>query len=230
VWKEIDVLALPTTGTIYRVDQLLADPLTLNANLGHYTTFMNLLDLCGVAVPAGFRKNRTPFGIQLVAPAFADRRATAIGARYGADLPGAAPIEPATAARADSVRLAVVGAHLSGQPLNHQLTGRGARLVRSCRTAPAYRLFALAGTTPAKPGLVHVGAGGGAIEVEVWELSPAKFGAFVAEVPAPLAIGTLELEGGDTVKGFVCEPRATQGATDITAFGGWRAWLGGRVE
>ena len=124
------------------------------------------------------------------------------------------------------MRLAVVGAHLTGQPLNHQLTGRGARLVRSCRTAPAYRLYALAGTTPAKPGLVHVGAGGAAIEVEVWELSHEEFGTFVVEVPAPLAIGTLELEDGAVVKGFVCEPRAMHGATDITGFGGWRAWLG----
>ena len=122
------------------------------------------------------------------------------------------------------VQLAVVGAHLTGQPLNHQLTSRNARLVRSCRTAPTYKLYALAGTVPPKPGLVHVAAGGAAIELEVWELDAEAFGTFVAEVPAPLAIGTVEIEGGESVKGFVCEPRALEGATDITHFGGWRAY------
>lgn len=124
-----------------------------------------------------------------------------------------------------TVRLAVVGAHLAGQPLNHQLTARGARLVRAARTAPEYRLFALPGTTPAKPGLVRAPAGGAAIEVEVWELGEREFGSFVAEVPAPLAIGTLRLDDGAEAARFVCEPHAVEGARDITAFGGWRAFL-----
>ena len=129
------------------------------------------------------------------------------------------------------VHLAVVGAHLSGMPLNHQLTSRNARLLRATRTAARYKLYALANTTPPKPGLVHVGDhgdGGAAIAVEVWALSVEAFGAFVAEVPAPLAIGTAELEDGTTVKGFVCEPRAIAGATDITHFGGWRAYIAQR--
>ena len=123
------------------------------------------------------------------------------------------------------MHLAVVGAHLSGQPLNHQLTGRGATLVRPARSAPGYALYALAGTVPAKPGLVRDGASAGLIELEIWELDHAAFGAFTAEVPPPLAIGTVFLQDGTAVKGFVCEPAALAGATDITAFGGWRAWL-----
>ncbi|HEV7300871.1 MAG TPA: hypothetical protein VGN72_16005 [Tepidisphaeraceae bacterium] len=131
----------------------------------------------------------------------------------------------------NEIQLAVVGAHLSGMPLNHQLTSRGGRLVRATRTAPRYKLYALANTTPPKPGLVHVGTtgeDGAAIEVEVWSLSTEAFGAFVAEVPAPLAIGTAELEDGTTVKGFVCEPRAMRGATEITHLGGWRAYVAQR--
>lgn len=125
------------------------------------------------------------------------------------------------------IHLAVVGAHLSGMPLNPQLTSRNARLVRATRTAPRYKLYALANTTPPKPGLVHVGTsdGGAAIEVELWALTTEAFGSFVAEVPAPMAIGTTELEDGTTVKGFVCEPRAIAGATDITHLGGWRAFV-----
>lgn len=125
------------------------------------------------------------------------------------------------------VLLCVVGAHLGGMPLNHQLTGRGATLVRQTQTAAAYKLYALANTTPPKPGLVHqgAGAGGAAISVEVWSLSTEAFGSFVVEVPAPLAIGTTELADGSAVKGFVVEPRALVGATDITSFGGWRAYI-----
>jgi allophanate hydrolase len=225
VWEQIDLLALPTTGTIYTVEQLRAEPYTLNANLGHYTNFTNLLDLCAVALPAGFRENRTPFGITLHSPAFEEGFLCDIGMRYeslyrkGVEEP-LLELEP----RERAVSVAVVGAHLSGQPLNHQLTGRGGRLARSCRTAPVYRLYALAGSTPPKPGLVHAGADGASIEVEVWELGEAAFGSFVAEVPAPLAIGTVELEDGTSVKGFVCEPRATAGAADITRYGGWRAY------
>jgi allophanate hydrolase len=129
---------------------------------------------------------------------------------------------PSSEAR--GIGVAVVGAHLSGQPLNHQLTSRGGRLVRSGRTAAAYRLYALAGTVPPKPGLVHVGEGGSSIEIEIWELDADAFGTFLELVPAPLAIGTLDLEDGTSVKGFVCEPRALEGATDITHFGGWRAY------
>lgn len=226
-WRHVDALVLPTTGTTYRVEEVLADPFSLNTRLGHYTAFLNLLDLCAVALPAGFRENRTPFGISLVAPTFADRLVCRLGSRYEAHARG----EPVGRREAGAegcrrrVWLAVAGAHLSGQPLNHQLTARGGRLVRACRTAPSYRLYALAGASPPKPGLVHAGGAGAAIEVEVWELGLGAFGAFVAEVPPPLAIGSVELDDGGVVKGFVCEPRAVVDATEITRHGGWRAWI-----
>ena len=227
VWGHVDVLALPTTGTTYRVRELLADPFGPNEELGHYTSFMNLLDLSGVAVPAGSRPNGTPFGITLVAPAFADRLLCTLAGRYEASARGeqSGPLEAGADGSPARVRLAVVGAHLSGQPLNRQLTERGGRLARTCRTAPCYRLFALAGTAPPKPGLVHAEGAGAAIEVEVWELALEAFGALVRDVPPPLAIGSVELDDGSVVKGFVAEPRAVEHATEITRYGGWRAWL-----
>jgi allophanate hydrolase len=129
-----------------------------------------------------------------------------------------------------TVRLAVVGAHLAAMPLHWQLTSRDARLVRRCRTAPTYRLYAMAHTTPPKPALVWVGEDGAAIEVEVYELSTEHFGSFTAEVPAPLAIGTVDLDDGTSVKGFVAEPRALTGAEDITHLGGWRAWIARQAQ
>lgn len=219
-WKTIDALLLPTTGTTYTVEQVVADPVRLNSNLGYYTNFVNLLDLCGIAIPAGFREsNQLPFGVTLLAPALHDGAVCQLAREYLGEQPKEAPA-------ADGILLAVVGAHLSGQPLNHQLTSRAARLVKTCRTSEKYRLFALANTTPRKPGLVRMQNGdGGKIEVEVWSLSPSAFGSFVAEVPAPMAIGTVELEDGTTCKGFVCEPCALDGCTDITHLGGWRAYL-----
>ncbi|HKZ04903.1 MAG TPA: allophanate hydrolase [Methylomirabilota bacterium] len=221
-WRGMDVLALPTTGTIYTHARIAADPIGLNTNLGYYTNFVNLLDLSAIAVPAGRRPNGLPFGLSLIAPAFHDEALCALGSAFAAGRLG----DPGTRA---AVRLAVVGAHLAGQPLNHELTGRGARLAWSGRTAPEYRLYALAGTNPPKPGLVRVAPGeGGAIEVEVWELQAAEFGAFVAAVPPPLAIGTVWLADGSSVKGFLCEPLAVEGAQDITALGAWRAYLASR--
>jgi allophanate hydrolase len=149
-------------------------------------------------------------------------------ARLGATSTALASTPPIAieARRGGQVTIAVVGAHLSGQPLNFQLAERGATLVETTRTASGYRLYALANATPAKPGLVYDGAGAGAIEVELWEMDESVFGSFVALIPAPLCIGTVTLAGGRTVKGFLCEAHATSGAEDITAFGGWRAWLG----
>ena len=221
-WRAMDVLALPTTGTIYSHARIAADPIGLNTNLGYYTNFVNLLDLAAIAVPAGRRPNGLPFGLSLIAPAFHDEALCALAGAFASG-------RLAAAAERGAVRLAVVGAHLTGQPLNHELTARGGRLAWSGRTAPEYRLYALAETTPPKPGLVRVGEGeGGAIEVEVWELDAADFGALVAAIPPPLAIGTLRLEGGGAVKGFLCEPLAVEGAEDITALGGWRAYLAAR--
>ena len=236
-WAKMDVLLLPTTGTTYSIAEVQAEPIRLNSNLGFYTNFVNLLDLAAIAVPAGFRGNDLPFGVTLMAPAFHDRALLALGDRLHRALGGALGItsaqitdQPAVEApSAKRVLLAVVGAHLSGMPLNHQLTSRGARLVATTRTAPKYRLYALANTTPPKPGLVRVAepqAHG--IEVEVWALSEEAFGSFVADVPPPMVIGTTELADGTTVKGFGCEPIALDGATDITAHGGWRGYLAGR--
>jgi len=228
LWSEIDVLVLPTTPTIYRIAELLAEPVLLNSNLGIYTNFVNLLDMSAVSVPAGCRANGTGFGVSLIGPAWADRALLGLAAQFetasrqGGDA-GPPPLD--LAPRAAQIRLAVVGAHLAGMPLHHQLAARGARLVRSARTAPLYRLYAMAGTAPPKPALVHVGDDGRAIEIEVYELDPGAFGSFVAEVPPPLAIGTLALDDGSAVPGFVAEPRAIAGARDISEHGGWRAYL-----
>ncbi len=220
VWSQIDAMVLPTTPSHYTIEQVLADPITLNTRLGTYTNFVNLLDLAGLAVPAGFRANGLPVGITFLAPAFRDQELLELGAHW-LEEPPAVTAGPA----AGQVWLAVVGAHLSGQPLNGELTTRGARLLRATRTAAEYRLFALA-TEPPKPGLVHApGEAGHAIELELWELTEQAFGSFVANVPAPMTIGTALLDDGLRVKSFLCEPYALNGAREISEFGGWRAFL-----
>ncbi|MBU2136036.1 MAG: allophanate hydrolase, partial [Alphaproteobacteria bacterium] len=226
LWETIDVLLLPTAPTIYRISEVLAEPFALNANLGLYTNFVNLLDMSAIAVPAGYRDNGTGFGVTLIGPAWADTALLDLARRYEEIRPMPATPELDTAGKPQTVKLSVVGAHLAGMPLHWQLTSRDARLVARTRTAPAYKLYAMAETTPPKPALIHVGEeDGAAIEVEVYELDLAGFGSFTAEVPAPLAIGTVSLEDGTTVKGFVAEPRALSGATDITHLGGWRAYI-----
>ncbi|HEY4245363.1 MAG TPA: allophanate hydrolase [Lacunisphaera sp.] len=233
-WTKIDTMVLPTAATIYTRAQLEADPITLNSRLGIYTNFANLLDTAALAVPTGFRSDGLPFGVTLFGPAWSDGRLAAVGNalhRTTAKTTGASglALPPASAIPAvivGEIELAVVGAHLTGQPLNGQLTTLGARLLRTTRTTDAYRFYTLPGTTPPKPGLVRGAAGTGAmIEVEVWGLNAASFGSFVAAIPPPLGIGTLQLIDGTTVKGFICEPAALAGANDITSFGGWRAFL-----
>ena len=225
LFADVDLLLLPTAPTTYRIAEVLAEPLALNSNLGLYTNFVNLLDLCALAVPAGFRSNGTGFGVSLIAPAWQDGALLRLAARLeaGAVTAEKPPLDTGTTTR--GIRLAVVGAHLSGMPLHWQLSSRGALPVASTRTAPGYRLYAMAGTTPPKPALICDPAGGAAIEVEVYELTEAAFGSFVAEVPPPLAIGTVTLADGTAVKGFVAEPRALAGASEITAYGGWRAYM-----
>jgi allophanate hydrolase len=219
-WDAMDVLLLPTTGTIYTRDEVRADPVHLNSNLGYYTNFVNLMDLAALAIPGGFRSNGLPFGVSLIAPAFSEPALLTL-AGMALDERRTAP-----ATAPGCVSLAVVGAHLSGQPLNRQLTERGARLMCSIRTAPGYRLFALAGTQPAKPGLVRDDAySGPGIDVEVWSVPEHRFGGFVAAVPPPLGIGNVRLNDGRWVKGFLCEPIALHDATEITHFGGWRQYL-----
>jgi allophanate hydrolase len=219
-WERMDLLALPTTGTIYTHEQVAAAPVEMNTNLGYYTNFVNLLDLAAVAVPAGARANGLPFGISLIGQAFSEEALLAVAGKFTGPETGEAVYPPGC------VAVAVVGAHLTGQPLNRQLTERGARLLKSCRTAAGYRLYALEGTMPPKPGLVREeGFRGPGIEVEVWAMPEHQFGGFVAGVPAPLGIGNAVLDDGETVKCFICEPYAVAGATEITRFGGWKPYL-----
>ena len=222
-------------GTIYTVAEIAADPMALNSNLGAYTNFVNLLDLAAHAVPCGFQANGLPAGITLIAPAFTDHALARLGQSFQRqlDLPVGAVDErlaadasaASPAVRDGLIPLAVFGAHMRGLPLNHELTALGACFVATVRTSAAYRLIALGGT-PERPGMLRVDAGdGAAVEGEIWALTPASFGTFVASVAAPLCIGTVELSDGRAVKGFLCESAATVGKRDITACGGWRSYL-----
>lgn len=237
VWQTVDVILTPTAGTIYTIEEMLADPIQLNTHLGRYTNFMNLLDYAATAVPAGFDETGLPFGVTLFAPAHQDGPLLRLASRLQR-MPGASlgatglPLPPAnTASRLPSgqIRVAVCGAHLSGLPLNHQLTSRGARLVRAARSAPEYRFVALPGGPPARPGMVRVAEGGGAIHLEIWEMPATQFGSFVAGIPAPLGIGSVKLDDGSSVQGFVCEALAAEAGEDITALGDWRAYLHSHV-
>jgi allophanate hydrolase len=231
VWNDIDVMLTPTAGTIYRVDEMEADPIRLNSNLGYYTNFMNLLDLAATAVPAGFQHTGLPFGVTLIAPPHQDgpllhlasRMQQALGSKLGATGHALPAAEALNLLPSGQVRVAVVGAHLSGLPLNVQLIERNARLVSTTQTASKYRFYAL--PDGKRPGLIKVASGGGAIACEVWEMSASQFGSFVAGIPAPLGIGKLELADGTVVNGFICEGVAVADAKDITEYGGWRAWL-----
>jgi allophanate hydrolase len=235
-WAKIDLLLLPTAPTTFKISAMLAEPIALNTQLGTYTNFVNLMDLAALAVPAGFRTDGIPFGVTLIGPALSDGMLASVGdalhrslvdAPLGATAVALSSTPPLGAAPPSSttVEVAVVGAHLAGQPLNGQLLERKAELVETTRTARGYSFYALAGTSPSKPGLVFDGTGAGAIEVEIWAMDETAFGSFVALIPAPLAIGTIALADGRTVKGFLCEPHAARDAENITAFGGWRAWL-----
>ena len=219
-WQRMDLLLLPTAPSHYQVSEVLAEPMVLNSRLGTYTNFVNLLDLCAVAVPAGqVPGTARSFGVTFMAPAWQDAPLAAVAGKFVRQELLSAPVPP------ECIALSVAGAHLSGQPLHHQLTSRSARLLQRTRTAAGYRLYALPNTVPPKPGLVRApGFAGRGIEVEVYALTAEDFGTFVAGVPAPMGIGTVELADGSSVKGFLCEAFALEGAEDITAFGGWRAW------
>ena len=237
LWEHADVLIVPTAPTVYTIDAVRAEPFQTNRRLGHHTNFVNLLDFSAFSVPASIRSDGLPFGITLIGPAggdlmladLAQRFHQVTGLKLGAldeRLPASTPI----AVRDESVKVAVVGAHLSGLQLNHELTQRGARLDRITRTAPRYRLYALSGTQPPKPGMVRDTSGAGqSIELEVWRVPLPAFGSFVAGVPSPLTIGRIELEDGEMVQGFVCETWAVGGAEDISRFGGWRAFLSSKA-
>lgn len=225
-FANIDALVLPTAPTAYTTAQVLANPIELNSRLGTYTNFVNLLDLCGLAVPASMRADGIPFGITLLAPAGRDALLASIGRVFHADTrlsvgaKGVAQpaLSPLAAGGIDEIPIAVVGAHLSGMALN-------GKLIEATKTAPDYKLYALP-TTPPKPGMLRVAAGkGAAIELEIWSLSAAAFGKFVNAIPAPMAIGTIRLADGRSVKGFLVEPEVLGEARDITSYGGWRAYM-----
>lgn len=229
----LDFIALPTTPTIYRVADLEREPVLYNSHLGHYTNFVNFFGLCALALPAGFRPDGMPFGITLIGAAHRDRALLAFGARWQREVPlplgkttsqlPAMAHDPVLAE--DRVSIAVVGAHMSGLPLNGQLTELGGRLESAGKTAPVYRFYALPGGPPRRPGMVRVAKDGGAIELEVWSLPAAAVGSFLRKIPAPLGLGTVTLADGSGVPGFLCESHAIDGAEDITSLGGWRAYL-----
>lgn len=235
VWRDVDALLIPTAPTIYRVDEIEADPIALNSKLGTYTNFMNLLDLCGIAIPAGFLPSGLPFGVTVVGQAFTERSLCATGSLLHAAMltplgatghvyptdEGASDLEP----RSAYMQIAVCGAHMEGLPLNGQLTELGARFRERTHTAAHYRMVALLDPPPIRPGLVRTRSGGASFEVEIWDLPKSKVGEFLENISQPLAIGSVSLEDGRIVKGFLCEAHAADAAQDISRFGGWRAFL-----
>ncbi|RDJ04802.1 allophanate hydrolase [Rhizobium grahamii] len=235
ILASVDLLCVPTAPRHFTVAELEAEPIRENSRLGSYTNFVNLLDMCGIAVPCGMRRDGLPSSVTLLACAGKDGLTAALARKLqqknaiplGATnwrLPKPAPLSIAT--QEQLIDLVVVGAHLSGMGLNHQLTSRNARFLRNGKTSSAYRLYDLQGQLPSKPGLIRTGnMRGGEIDVEIWQLSPAAFGSFVAEIPAPLGIGTIELSDGSSAKGFLVEAAAIETALDITSFGGWRHYL-----
>ncbi|MDG4764595.1 allophanate hydrolase [Solwaraspora sp. WMMD406] len=222
IWSDVDALLLPVTPGHPTLADVAADPIGVNARLGRFTNFVNLLDLCAVAVPAGTRPDGLPFGVQFIAPAFADAPLLDLAATWCG--------EPATnaglAEDSGSIAVAVAGAHLTGLPLNPQLVELGGRLAYRARTAPGYRLYRLPGPGLPRPGLLHTGDGpAGGIAVEVWRLPHQAVGALLATVPAPLGLGSVELDDGSRVAGFLTEEHGVRDAVDVTAAGGWRAAL-----
>jgi allophanate hydrolase len=237
LWQQVDVLMVPTAPTCPTRAAVAAEPVRRNSELGRFTNFVNLLGQAALAVPSGLARSGLPFGVTFIAPGGSDAALAALGQRWEAAraLPLGCRLRPASAAdraprampaAAPTLALAVVGAHLAAMPLHGQLVERGARLLAATTTAPAYRLYALPGTVPPKPGLARVaaGEGGQAIAVEVYELPVDTVGSFLALIPPPLGLGSVELADGQWVKGFICEGAALAGATDISAFGGWRAY------
>ena len=223
VWQDVDAILTPTAGRHYKVAEVEADPVQLNSNLGTYTNFMNLLDFAALAIPAGFLSRNMPWGVTLFAPAFSDQKLLQIAEflQEGPDALGQSPTS--------HIPVAVCGAHLEGQPLNWQLTDRGATLSQVTTTADCYKFYALPSIPdkgiPPRPALIFDEKEGGKIAVEVWDVPAEHFGSFVAGIPAPLGIGKVTLADSSQVSGFIAEPRATNGAKDITALSSWRTFV-----
>ncbi len=239
LWQSIDALMVPTVATAPTLLALEKDPILENSKLGQYTNFVNLLGQCAIAVPSFMSVSGLPFGVTFIAPGGKDAALIDLAKTWekGLDLPlgrhlsGRVQLELSETVQnhmpqsAPSVKLAVVGAHLSGMPLNVQLLDRGCRLIGETQTAPAYRLVDLDNTTPKKPGLFRVDEGGVSITVEVYEMPLAQLGSFLALIPHPLGLGKVELLSGEWVSGFICEPIGEVGARDISEFGGWKKYL-----
>ena len=235
IWSQVDVLIVPTYPRPRKVDELMIDPVGPNSELGTYANFVNLLDLCALAVPGQFRSDGLPSGVTLIAPRGRDGLLAALGERLhaaSANSIGASqdkvppPSEGSSTAAPGEIELVVVGAHLSGMPLNHELTSRNARFLRAGPTTKDYKLFALAGGPPFRPGLMRVPEGTGSqIATEVWALSAEGLGSFITGVPAPLGIGTTRLADGTSAKGFILEAEGIVGAKDVSEFGGWRNYI-----
>lgn len=231
---QVDALLTPTAGRCFTRQEMQQEPVFYNSQLGYYTNFMNLLDMAAVALPAGFTAQGLPFGVTLAGKAFSDRALLSVANRlqqhFGLTLGASAWPLPASSAapvgNTQRIQLVVCGAHLQGLPLNWQLTQRQGRLEAITTTAPNYRLYALAGGPPSRPGLIRDDANGSAIDVEVWSLPSDQLGSFVANIPQPLGIGKLQLADGRWLSGFICEGYGIAGARDITDYGGWRAYLG----
>lgn len=235
ILKEVDFILTPTAGTHYRIDEVNNDPIQTNSNLGYYTNFMNLLDYSALAIPVSFNQDGLPFGVTLFAEAFNDefllkQVSTLLDNKM--DNMGATgfsweakEVQTIESFEQTMIDVAVCGAHLSGMPLNHQLTERDATLIKACKTAESYRLYALAGGPPYRPGLIKAKENGAAIDVEVWRMPISKFGSFMLGIPHPLGIGKAVLDDGTEVNSFICEAFAISDAEDITNFGSWRSYI-----
>lgn len=237
-WNQVDLIMTPTTGTIPTIAEVQVDPFEINTALGYYTNFMNLLDYCAVTVPADFRSDGLPFGVTLFAPTFRDRELLAICHEFqvSTDLPlgtSERMLPKATSFPSfpsHTVPVAVCGAHMTGFPLNHELTTRGARFVQRTHTAPEYQLYALSEERVERPGLIRVAEGGVSIEVEVWELPSENVGEFLMQIESPLGIGFVRLWNGDSVPGFLCEGAAIPRSHNISDFGSWRRYQESRTR
>ncbi|MDG6773675.1 allophanate hydrolase [Thiomicrorhabdus sp. ZW0627] len=232
IWNEIDCFVTPTTPTIFKIEEVQKEPVALNSALGTYTNFMNLLDYSAVAMPTGFREDGMPCGITLFAPAGSDNKLLNLTKQWHGEFVDFAAVNRSPIQSADmtvddkSIPLAVVGAHLTGFPLNGQLIERGAKLLKVTKTAPKYQFFELSSRPILKPGLVKTdGSAGASIELEVWAMPKEHLGSFLALIPSPLGLGKVELEDGSEVVGFICEPNGVVGAREITEHGGWRNWM-----
>lgn len=231
---KVDCLLTPTAGRCFTIEEMLAEPILRNSQLGYYTNFMNLLDYASVAVPTQISRNGLPFGITFVGPAFTDRALLSIAKRFqqhfalklgATDNSLSLNVNVPTVSRQDKIDVVVCGAHLEGFPLNWQLSERDAILKTKTKTAPLYRMYALAGGPPYRPGLILDKQQGRAIDVEVWSVPADQFGSFVAGIPAPLGVGKIHLADNTLQSGFICEPYGLEGAEDITYFGGWRGYM-----